>query len=190
MLFDSNSAKDDIWESISHELHRGALDPKHPFRYVNLGTIGQDYPELRTVVLREVDQSLNFYMFTDSRSEKTKEMGLKDSVSLHFYHPKKRVQIRVQAKVKIHQEDEVLNRFWPRVQGDAQKAYNSRLDPGTKISKPEEGWEWPEEMDSEYFAVLKVIPQSIEILQLDRLNHLRIDFKRVGEDWEGQWLVP
>jgi hypothetical protein len=45
-------------------------------------------------------------------------------------------------------------------------------------------------MDSEFFAVLEFIPQSIEGLQLDGLNHLRINFSKKQENWEGEWLVP
>ena len=190
MLFDPTNSNNEVWDTITHELRRGALDSKHPFRYLNLGSIGKEYPEIRTVVLRKVDQELNFYVFTDSRSEKVDEFKSNESVSLHFYHPRKRVQIRARAKAYIHQNDDLALEFWQRVQGDAQKAYNSTLSPGEEISSPEQGWDWLENMDSSHFAVLRIIPQKIEALQLDGLNHLRIEFRKVVDGWEGTWLVP
>jgi pyridoxamine 5'-phosphate oxidase len=190
MLFNSKQILHEILETLIHELHRGALDPKHPFRYLNLGTCCKDFPEVRTVVLRKVDQDLNFYVFTDSRSEKVQAIQENSKVALHFYHPKKRVQIRIQAETEIHHQDELASESWKRVQGDAQKAYTSTLAPGRKIEYPEPAWQWPENMGDRFFAVLKFIPQSIEALQLDGLNHLRMRFSREEKDWKGAWLVP
>ncbi|MBA4300988.1 MAG: general stress protein [Cyclobacterium sp.] len=189
MLFSENELQSEIWKSISHELHRGALDPKHPFRYVNLGTIGETSPEIRTVVVRSVSKELEFHIFTDSRSEKVNELSANPSATLHFYHPGKRVQIRIKAKAEIHNQNEVSKDFWPKVQGEAQKAYTSTLAPGTPISDPNEAFDWKETGDDQFFTVLKFIPESIEALQLNGLKHLRILFSK-SENWKGQWLVP
>ncbi len=189
MLFTETESPSEIWQSIVHELHRGALDSKHPFRYVNLGTIGKSGPEVRTVVIRSVSQELGFLIYTDSRSEKVAELTANPMATLNFYHAQKRVQIRVKVKVEIHHQDELSKDFWNRVQGEAQKAYASTLAPGTPIPAPEAGFDWPEVMDDRFFTVLKVIPESIEALQLNGLRHLRILFSK-SESWEGKWLVP
>ncbi|MFN3996657.1 pyridoxamine 5'-phosphate oxidase family protein [Algoriphagus sp.] len=189
MLFSENESPLEIWKSISHELHRGALDSKHPFRYINLGTIGKTGPEIRTVVIRSINTNLEFYIFTDFRSEKVAELSANSSATLHFYHPGKRVQIRIKATSEIHYRDDVSTANWLKVQGDAQKAYTSNLPPSTPISDPNQGFEWPENGDDSFFAVLKFIPESIEALQLNGLKHLRILFTK-SENWEGQWLVP
>ncbi len=190
MLFTRENKPAEIWQMVVHELHRGALDSKHPFRYINLGTNGKDFPEVRTVVLRKVDEQLNCLVYTDFRSVKVQEMLASPLVSLHFYNPKQRVQLQIQAKAIIHHQDSLTSAYWSQVQGDAQKAYNSIRAPGSKIKTPEQAFEWPEEMDSRFFAVLEFIPQSIEGLQLDGLNHLRINFLKKQENWEGEWLVP
>lgn len=189
MLFTETESPSEIWQSLVHELHRGALDPKHPFRYINLGTIGKTGPEVRTVVIRSVSQTLDFMVYTDFRSEKVAELTANPMATLHFYHAQKRVQIRVKAKVEIHRRDPLSKDLWNRVQGDAQKAYTSTMAPGTLISDPKEGFDWPEEMDDRFFTVLKFIPESIEALQLNGLRHLRILFSK-KRNWEGQWLVP
>ncbi|WP_051287189.1 pyridoxamine 5'-phosphate oxidase family protein [Algoriphagus mannitolivorans] len=190
MLIDSKSTISEIWDTLVHELHRGALDSKHPFRYLNLGTMGRDFPEVRTVVLRKVDQELNVYVYTDSRSDKVQAIQENCKVALHFYHPQKRVQIRIQAETEVHCQDDLAKTSWTRVQGEAQKAYTSILAPGREVEYPEHAWQWPENMDDGFFTVLKFIPQSMEVLQLDGLNHLRIRFSREEKNWKGTWLVP
>lgn len=189
MLYSENELQSEIWKSISHELHRGALDPKHPFRYVNLGTIGKISPEIRTVVVRSVSKELEFHIFTDSRSEKVNELSANPSATLHFYHPGKRVQIRIKTKTEIHHQDEVSTANWLKVQGEAQKAYTSTLAPSMPISDPNQGFDWPENSDDRYFTVLKFIPETVEALQLNGHRHLRILFSK-KENWKGQWLVP
>lgn len=189
MLFSENELPTEIWKSLSHELHRGALDSKHPFRYVNLGTIGKTGPEIRTVVVRSISKNLEFFIFTDSRSEKVDELSVNPLASLHFYHPGKRVQIRMKAMTEIHHQDELSKAFWTKVQGESQKAYTSTMAPSTPISDPNEAFDWPEVMDDQFFTLLKFIPESIEALQLNGLRHLRILFTE-KENWKGQWLVP
>jgi pyridoxine/pyridoxamine 5'-phosphate oxidase len=189
MLFKENESLSEIWQAVVHELNRGALDPKHPFRFANLGTIGKNGPEVRTVVVRFICKNLDFYCFTDYRSEKVAELTANTMVALHFYHSQKRVQIRVKAEVEIYHQDTLAKDFWKKVQGEARNAYTSTLAPGTPISDPEAGFDWAEEMDDRFFTVLKFIPKSIEALQLNGLRHLRISFSK-KENWEGQWLVP
>lgn len=189
MLFTENESPSEIWKSLSHELHRGALDSKHPFRYINLGTIGKTGPEIRTVVVRSISKNLEFYIFTDLRSEKVNELRANASATLHFYHPGKRVQVRIKAKAEIHLGDTMSKELWAKVQGEAQKAYTSILAPSTPISDPNEAFDWTGNGDDRFFTVLKFIPESIEALQLNGLRHLRILFTE-KENWEGQWLVP
>ena len=186
MLFSNSESPTEIWQSIKHELHRGASDPKHPFRYVNLGTMGKGFPQVRTVVLREVNQGLNFLVFTDFRSEKVKEVQNSPQVTLHFYHPKKMLQVRVEALAEIHFQDELADRYWRGIPEAHRSEYTGMLPPGNKISNPDLGWETN---DKSFFTLLKISPQRIEALQLSKEGHLRIQFEK-EKDWQGQWLVP
>ena len=186
MLFSHSESPTEIWQSIKHELHRGALDPKHPFRFVNLGTLGNGIPQVRTVVLREVTQNMGFLVFTDFRSEKVKEIQNSHLTALHFYHPKKMLQVRVEAKAEIHFQDSLSDNYWRKIP-DARKAeYTSCLPPGTPVSNSELGWESGE---NSFFTVLNFIPQRLDVLQLSKEGHIRIQFEKVNE-WKGQWLVP
>ncbi len=189
MLFSQQDHPAEIWQTLKHELHRGALDLKHPFRYVNLGTQTISGPEIRTVVLRSVSKNLEFYVFTDLRSAKVEELRQSPLACLHFYHPVKRVQIRIHAKANLHCQDELSRAFWAKVKDDAQKAYTSTLAPGMGISAPEDANDWLEPGEDRYFAVLRFIPERVEVLQLNGIHHLRLVFLR-SEDWRGSWLVP
>jgi pyridoxamine 5'-phosphate oxidase len=186
MLFSHSDNPTDIWQAIKHELHRGALDPKHPFRYVNLGTKGQEYPQVRTVVLREVTQELEFLVFTDFRSEKVREIQSAPTVALHFYHPKKMLQIRVEAKAEIHFQDEISEHYWRKIPDARKSEYTGSHAPGSPISNLDLGWEMS---DKSFFTVLNISPQQIEALQLSKEGHLRIQFGK-GNQWKGRWLVP
>jgi len=187
MLLTSIDAPSHIWQTVLHELHRGALDPKHPFRYVTLATAGTQFPQVRTVVFRQLTSNLDFLVYTDTRSAKVQDLLEVPRVSLLFYHPKKQVQVRVKALASIHVDDELAQEYWRRVPEKRQSEYRSELAPGTRIEKPEQGWET--NVESAYFSVLKFTPLSIEVLQLAKDGHLRIQFD-VASGWKGNWMAP
>ncbi len=186
MLFSLLESPSEIWQAIKHELHRGALDPKHPFRFVNLGTTAHGFPKIRTVVLREITNEFDFLVFTDHRTAKVKEIQESPYVALHVYHPKKMVQLRVEAKAEIHFQNEVSEKYWEKIPQSRRFEYTGVLPPGECIQNPEEG---REQGESIFFTVIQIKPFLIEALQLDKKGHLRIQFQR-NENWQGQWLVP
>jgi hypothetical protein len=187
MLFSSTDSFSAIWQTLLHELHRGALDPKHPFRYLTVATVGEQFPQVRTVVLRQFTADLEFLVYTDARSSKVQELLEVPRVSLHFYHPKKQVQVRVKALATIHVEDELAQVHWKRVSEKRRSEYQSKLGPGTRVEAPAVGWESSSEHS--YFSVLKFSPLSIEVLQLAKEGHLRIQYD-LASGWQGVWLVP
>ena len=97
------------------------------------------------------------------------------------------MQVRVKALVTLHIDDELAQEHWKRISEKRQSEYKSGLVPGTRIEKPELGWEAQE--DNAYFSVLKFSPLSIEVLQLGKEGHLRIQFE-LTSGWQGNWLVP
>jgi pyridoxamine 5'-phosphate oxidase len=191
MLFEAKHAPNEIFSIIKHELHRGVLDKKHPFRYVVLSTSGHPGPDSRYVVLRAVDEAFHAFFYTDSRSEKVKALQAQPNAVLLLYHPIKRTQVRIQAKAVLHHQDELAQQHWKKVQGEARKAYNSILPPGTSVQIPEKAFDWNENLENfSFFTVLELIPTSIDLLQLNGLEHLRIRFNYENDQWSSQWLVP
>ncbi|MGY6522073.1 MAG: pyridoxamine 5'-phosphate oxidase family protein [Mongoliitalea sp.] len=191
MLIKPGSTLDVVFQDAQQEVRRGVVDKKHPFRFITLATVQDSIPEARYVVLRKVDEQFNFYAYTDVRTRKVQAMQSNPMVSILLYHPQKRVQVRIQAAATIHHKDSIASDHWTRVQGEAQKAYNSILAPGEAIQTPEQAYFWEEELsNSENFAVILLKPFKLEVLQLNGLEHLRAEFDFTPEGWQGKWLVP
>ena len=92
--------------------------------------------------------------------------------------------------MEVHHKDALCDEHWQRVQGIVQRAYTPLVPPGEIIESPELAHQWPDEMTSEYFCVLEFKPQAFDLLQLNRLEHLRLLFKKEKEDWKMNWLAP
>ena len=188
MLFSKEESLEEIWQAVKHELHRGALDVKHPFHWVNLGTVSEDFPSVRTVVLRKVSEELHFFVYTDYRSEKCSDLKSNPNATLHFYHPKKQVQIRIKTLATLHFKDEMAKEIWKTIPEQRRSEYTGAQAPGTSISSPQKGWNRGD-LENHFFTVLEMVPIEIEVLQLQREGHLRVLFAK-EKDWEGTWLVP
>lgn len=188
MLLQQEDSLENVWQAVKHELHRGALDAKHPFHWVNLGTVSENFPSVRTVVLRKVSEGLHFFVFTDYRSEKCSDLGVNLNSTLHFYHPKKQVQIRIKTQALLHYQNELAEEFWKTIPSHRRSEYTGAQAPGTPVSHPVAGWS-EGDVSNHFFTVLELVPLEIEVLQLRREGHLRVMFSKKS-DWEGTWLVP
>ena len=188
MLFQENESLEEIWKAVKHELHRGALDPKHPFHWINLGTVSGNFPAVRTVVLRKLSEEFQFLVYTDHRSEKCSDLRNNPNASLHFYHPKKQVQIRIKAQAILHFGDDLANEHWNSIPPHRKSEYTSPQAPGTPLSKP--GNDRIERDGSgHFFSVLEFTPIEIDVLQLQKTGHLRVSFSK-ETDWKGIWVAP
>ncbi|WP_162419480.1 pyridoxamine 5'-phosphate oxidase family protein [Cyclobacterium roseum] len=190
MLFRETDSLATIWDTVRHELHRGARDSKHPFRFVTMATLSAEQPDSRYVVLRQLDENLCFHIFTDSRSHKVNQLIHNPAVTLLFYHPRKRCQVKVQGTARIHQQDSLSKTHWETVQGDAQKAYQGLIPPGKEVANPGAAHVWMEEKGDAHFTVVVIEASTIECLQLDGLRHLRNRFYKEGDEWKSNWLAP
>ena len=190
MLIKANDSLADVFQAASQELRRGSLDKKHSFRYVVLSTVEDDGVDTRYLVLRKVDEHLNLYFYTDLRTRKVSQLNRNGSVALLFYHPGKKVQVRINGQATVHHQDRFTQEHWKNVQGVGQRAYNSMIPPGEHIRHPLEAHTWPAAMDDQYFAVIQVIPHTLEVLQLDKLEHLRARFSKEGKEWTHRWIAP
>lgn len=190
MLFTKENSLEEIFQSVKHELHRGALDAKHPFRFVTLATKSEKGVDARYVVLRSVDDALNFYLFTDARTSKVSQLISFPEAVLLFYHSDKRIQVKVIGKAEIKRNDEMTATFWSKIQVDARKAYNQVLAPGAAIQDPGEAFVWNDPLTDSNFALIQIRPIEIEALQLNGLEHLRVVMKSKDLSWDVSWIAP
>jgi hypothetical protein len=175
-----------LFESLKRELVNGYSKKRHPFRYFSLATINGERPVQRTVVLRKVLEDLSLVIYTDSRSDKMKAISTNSHVSALFYHPKKLLQVRVQAKVVI--QDHESNVIWNQIPENSRKDFTTVSAPGSLIKNPDHVTYSETE---NYFCMLHLVPEEIEYLQLKRPNHLRVLYKKDDNaQWDAQFLVP
>ncbi|WP_114748083.1 pyridoxamine 5'-phosphate oxidase family protein [Pleomorphovibrio marinus] len=190
MLFTEKTELSQVFELFQAECSKAVIDPNHPFRFITLSTFGTEFPNSRYVVLRAINQDFKVYFYTDSRSQKIAEIQKNPAVSLHLYHPEKKVQAKILGKASVHTMDEITAYHWKKVKGEARKAYCSIHKPGTKIDSPEQAHQWSENLDARYFSILAINPRSVELLQLNGVEHLRAVFNKKNGGWEFSWLAP
>ncbi len=153
------------------ELTAAVVTPGHPWRTPILVT-GGPRAEGRVVVLRAfspVPPSLVFY--TDLRSPKIRAIREDGSVVWVFYHPGMRLQVRVRADAIISQNDSTTHQDWADIPPEGRREYAACTGPGSD-------WEEAEplaDVDAERnFAVVRTVPRSWDVLQLDPQGHRRI----------------
>jgi general stress protein 26 len=190
MILDFNKSKEEAWRDIKHEIHRGALDKKHPFRFLVLSTFGDNGIESRWVVMREVSELLHMYIYSDARTQKVKDLKSCEQAHVLFFHEKKGLQIRCKGKVELNHQNNLSKEHWKRVQGLAQRAYTPEKAPGSLLESPDQAHKWNMDFGDQYFSVLEFIPEEFDVLQLNRLEHLRLKIEKKGKDWIRQWVAP
>ena len=141
-------------------------------------------------MLREYASDDRMLFYTDARTPKVAEVRQHAGASLLFYHPQKGLQIRVEGMINLHQDNSLGREHWTRVEGIGRRAYTPHLEPGKIIDSPDLAHKWPEEMSDEHFAVLEFVPHTFDLLQLNRLEHLRLGMQKGEEGWEMNWLAP
>lgn len=178
----------DLLQNARNELVNGTVKKGHPFRYFTLATQNGQVPALRTVVLRKVQSNFVLVIYTDSRSRKIVELGLNPIVSVLFYHPVKLLQISISGRAKIILKGTEYEEAWNSIPLKSRKDYTTIQSPSRPIKSPD-AVSYDNEVPN--FALIKIIPETIEYLQLKRPNHLRALFtKNEKEEWEGSFLCP
>ncbi|MEL6675374.1 MAG: pyridoxamine 5'-phosphate oxidase family protein [Bacteroidota bacterium] len=173
-----------LWPLAKAELMRANADRKHPFRYFTLGTLGETYPELRTVVNRGISAELILRCYTDSRTPKVAQLRQHSEVSALFYHPKKQLQVRIKGQARLVESGEAFEQIKSRLAaGPSARDYQTQRPPGSA---------WQEDALGEhlYFCLVEIIPDEIDLLQLRREGHLRSSLRRHEDGWEEIPLVP
>lgn len=124
--------------------------------------------------------------FTDRRSAKCAEIEEQPLVSLHFYEPQERWQVRVKAQASITTDENRRAQYWAGV-GSSWQDYASVDPPGSVYGGS--GYLSRAEAYA-HFAVLRAELVELEILQIDREEHLRLRLSRKDQVWQSERLQP
>ncbi len=175
--FDINNA-DDILKTIISELKNGVKNREHPYHLLaisNINLLGE--PEVRNVVHRDCDfNERKIFFHTDYRCKKVAEIAKNNRVSLLFYSPLTKMQLRIKALSKIHYNNEITAVKWGQTQPRSKECYSQANISGLELSLPEPKIFDDLEAGYKNFAVCENIFSEIDCLILHHQGHKRYKF--------------
>ena len=185
------------WKMLS----RGADHFNDPFHWPVLGTTAKAGASLRCVILREFllpDRVLVCH--SDARAEKVKEISSSAKVSWLFYHPQKKVQLRISGQATLHTDDQFADEQWAAAKATSRLNYCAVEPPGSPVDRPSSGLpdflrrKVPALKDTEKgrrnFAAITCPINSMDWLILSVLGNRRARFVWVETGLNAGWLVP
>ena len=174
----------------------GATDRKSSFHLPTIATVDRDgAPNLRTVVLREVDpdrRTLRFH--TDNRSPKIQELKTEPRVALHAYDPALQTQLRFAGHAKIHHRDTPSQTAWEESAPMSRLCYAAPDATGAIVSVPPTALRLNDVRDGEGYenfcaVVLTVV--RLEWLYLGASGHQRALFEWDANGFvSANWVAP
>jgi hypothetical protein len=192
-MFDRSKNIESIFADWLDEVNKD-LKKKDSFWTPSLITSGQ---EVRTVVLRSIQMGPRFPAFiihTDIRSKKWGELKSNPAMTLHFYCPKRKWQVRLKGTASLTHLETASTIEWKRLSKHSQKIYSLINIPGSIVDDPQEAYQFSENVDDglNNFGVINFLPHLVESLQLSRPD--REDF-HVRSVWDikknqFQFLAP
>ena len=188
-----NNNPNDIFSNQWNQLELAVKDAKHNYHLFALSTIDANSPDVRTVVLRNVNKnkySISFH--TDIRSPKFKQITKNPNVSVLFYDVQARTQIRMIGTASICGDEDMLKSLWGKLSKESKDCYMGEVPPSgplhgrTTINKiketnPDDGYN--------NFARVTIHVSKMDVLLLHHLGHRRIEFKLDGKKPVHQWLA-
>ena len=195
------STLDDVLNSSWRILHNGVRNFRHPFYRPTLATMDGNKPEVRTVILRgfsEKDRTLICYC--DARTPKVTQIRGNPNVSWLFYHPEKRIQLRLSGTASVHTNDKTAESQWKKVRLTSRINYCSRTPPGSPTEKPTldpssflrdkapKLLDHPEARKN--FAVIVCQFDQMDWLLLKLTGHIRAKFHWEDNRIDASWVIP
>ena len=192
---------DGVLNEIWAMLRRGGARSDDPFHCPVLGTTGKDGCNLRIVILRRLIQPDRVLVcHTDARATKAQEIRDCSKVTWLFYHPEKRVQLRMSGQAELHADDQFADDQWAATKITSRLDYSATNTPGTPIDQPSSGLpdfllkKTPALLESEksrknFMAISSKI-DSIDWLMLGALGHRRARFEWDEKKLTATWLIP
>ncbi len=202
----NNKFHNDLTETLDflrQQVSRAAVDSRHDLHQVYLATRGDEYPEVRTVILRSVNWSDTTLVFhTDRRSKKYVDLSQDSRATLLGYSHSKRYQVRLRGSVILNHKNDVAAKGWQRLSAKSRRTYLA-FSPGTIMQEAGNGLSdlhnMPDlqiestEVGFENFVSASLLVNEIEWLLLSPQGHRRalFQFNENRKSPNNQsWLCP
>lgn len=166
---------------------------RHAFHTLALATVGlDDSPRCRTVVLRGVEVERRVLWFhTDVRSPKFAELRHRPQATLLFYDAAAGLQLRAEAGVSLHHQDEVSEQRWALSRPSSRLCYSAKAGSSVRVAEPPAA---PTRDDNGFahFACVACRVRRLEWLFLHHAGHRRAEFvyDESGRRVDAGWLAP
>ncbi len=199
---DLTSLRETIWQ----ELTLATSDSDEPWFLGVFGTLGLSSPELRTLVLRRVEQrSRSLIWHTDLRSEKFSQLERAEATSVHFWNPIHRVQLVVRGESQTFSSGDIVDQEWESSQLSSRRAYLGEFPPGTEsdtmtVNFPAEfetrpPTETESQAGKQNFGVISTVVREMDLLILRQTGNVRAKYCWNDHDlgkpfWEETWVCP
>lgn len=188
---------DEVRSDLARRLTRAAKDRRSPMHVPAVVTSDVD---ARTMVLRAFDpQEWTLRFHTDTRAPKVDAIKADPRMAVLFYDKGAKIQIRVRGTGEVLEEDALTDAAWANSANFARRCYLGD-GPGAVSDAPTSGlptqFEGVEPTEDEVapgrpnFAVLRITLDALDWFYLAHTGHVRAQFVRHGEDWEGRWVAP
>jgi pyridoxamine 5'-phosphate oxidase len=192
---------EEVLNGIWQMLQRGVSRFKDPFHWPVLGTTGQDGSSLRTVILRQfILPERVLVCHTDARAGKVQQISRISRVCWLFYHPRKKIQLRISGAATLHTDDRLADEQWAATKITSRLNYCATKPPGTPVDRPSSGLpdfliaKVPTLLDSEKgrqnFMVIAGRIESLDWLQLRISGNRRARFQWTSTGLKASWLIP
>ena len=196
MPIGQNNPEKIFQEELQH-LHTAVKDAAHEYHLFAVATSSNNIPELRTVVLRDIDlYNYRISFHTDTRSPKYNQLIKNSSVSALFYSISKRTQIRIKGKAEVSNDKKLLSSLWNKLSKDSRECYQGEIPPSgiipdTKILNDiiDDPKRDNNNQGFENFSRITIDVYSFEILRLHHLGHKRLFCDLSKNNTSFQWIA-
>lgn len=190
-----------IWLDSWARLTEGAAVARHAFHLGTLATVGKTAPELRTVVLRDVDASKHLLTcHTDRRSPKAHAIQANENVSWLFYDPQAKLQLRLCCRAQLLCEGDYWASRWDASRISSRLCYVHTSGPGTTLaaaldygpaSLSAQGEASVDvSLGRDNFAVIASTVTRLDWLCLHHAGHRRMRFHVTPMGFDAAWIAP
>lgn len=105
--------------------------------HMAVATVRNGFPEIRMVVLRDVDPGqLTLFFHSDLKKPLVEDLRQSGTASLLLYDKLQRMQIRIGARMIVHHADELCRERWKNMAHFSKRCYIQPGSPGTPVDSP------------------------------------------------------
>lgn len=171
------------WDTLTPSPENRGLDA----RLATLATIGPDgFPAQRQLMIRDADRAAaQVTLFTDSATPKSFQIAQFSGISLLFWSPVNRMQIRLTGSAQMI-SGESATQHWHDLPPVSRENYGVTPVPGTPIPGPDAYARTP---DPARFALIRITARDLDVVTLSEPTHRRALY-HAADGWEGQWVAP